>query len=81
MKTTLIVICLLLIAGCGNESVRVSVAIENIPVAHDGYNIGPELYLRVGQPAKVNGMVIWIDGLEPDSVPDSKIPNKKILGR
>ena len=83
MKRKILMSILLLsfIGGCQNETLRVSVAIEGIPVAHEGYNIGPELYLHAGQPAKVNGMIIWIDGLEPDTVLDSQIPNAKIMGR
>jgi hypothetical protein len=83
MKTKLIILmCLLAISGCQTGDMKISIAVEDVPVAHDGYNVGPELYLRAGEPAKANGLVIWIKGLEPHKItPSSDIPNLEVLGR
>lgn len=78
------VLCLCMLfasSGCSSSNLRVSVAVEGIPVTHDGYNVGPGLYLRAGQPAKVDGLNVWIDGLEPQETPQERIPNLGLIGR
>jgi hypothetical protein len=54
--------------GCQRGDFRVSPIIEGQKALHAGYNVGPELYLEEGQPAKVTGAVIWIRGFDPNDL-------------
>jgi len=61
-------VAFLMCAGCQRGDFKVSPVIENMPAPHDGYNIGPELYVEQGDPVPVTGAVIWIRGLEPNDL-------------
>lgn len=69
LKKLLMLACLIsmLVAGCG-DSFRVSPVVEGMPAPHDGYNVGPGLYLSKGEPAKVTGTIIYIQGTEPEEL-------------
>lgn len=60
--------CLILLVGCGGKHFRVTPIIEEQPALHKGYNIGPDLYLEKGDLAKVTGAIVWIDGLDPNTL-------------
>ena len=62
----------LLCIGCQRGDLRVTPVIAGQPAPHNGYNIGPELYLLEGQPAKVTGAVIWINGISPGELTASE---------
>lgn len=55
----------LLVVGCQRGDLKISPVVIGQSAPHDGYNIGPELYLEEGDPVKVTGAVIWIKGTEP----------------
>lgn len=59
---------MLLMAGCQGGDFRISPVIAGQPAPHAGYNIGPEIYVDQGHPAVVTGAVIWIRGLDPNSL-------------
>jgi hypothetical protein len=59
------------LAGCQRGDIQVSPVLKGQPAPHAGYNIGPGLYLNKGEPAKVTGAVIWIEGLDPAKVDDT----------
>lgn len=63
-----IVLAILLVAGCQRGDIKVSPIITGQPAPHAGYNIGPELFLETGDIAKVTGAVIWIRGLDPNNL-------------
>jgi len=63
----IVLICIAL-GGCQRGDVKASPVIEGQPAPHAGWNIGPELWLEQGQPAKVTGAVIWIKGLDPNNI-------------
>lgn len=56
------------LAGCQRSTFRVSMVIEGQKAPHDGYNIGPELYVNKGQPVKVSGALVWVRGLDPNDM-------------
>jgi hypothetical protein len=62
------VLLALLFGGCDRGDIRATVVIEGQPAPHDGWNVGPDLWLRAGEPAKVAGAVVDVDGLDPNSV-------------
>jgi hypothetical protein len=73
MKTSKVIIVLLvvlagMVAGCQRGDVMLSPVIEGQPAPHAGYNIGPELWVEPGNPVKVTGAVIWIRGVDPNSI-------------
>ncbi len=70
MKKIILISMLILICGCATNDIKISPAIEGFPVSQDGYNVGPELYVRKGEPAKVTGAVIYIKGTEPEVLTD-----------
>ncbi len=59
-----ILIIVLLLAGCQRGDFKAQVVIEGQIAPFDGYNIGPDIYVSKGQPCKLTGAVIWIEGLE-----------------
>ena len=60
---------LLFFAGCIDRGdMQFTPVMEGQPAPHDGYNIGPDLYLSQGDPAQVTGAVIWIKGTDPNSI-------------
>lgn len=71
MKTRILIVMVALsicIVGCQRGDFRVTPVIAGQAALHAGYNVGPELYLEQGQPAKVTGAVIWIRGLDPNDL-------------
>jgi hypothetical protein len=42
--------------------------VEGQIAPHDGYNIGPDLYVEKGDPIPVSGALIWIRGLDPNDL-------------
>lgn len=68
MKLKVLLVMMLLCCGCQRGDIEISPVIEGQTVTHKGYNIGPELYLEVGDEAKVTGAVIWINGLDPNDL-------------
>jgi len=70
LKKMIIILCLvsLLFTGCRRGDIQISMVIEGQTTLHDGYNVGPELYLKKGDKAKVTGAVIWIKGTDPNEL-------------
>ena len=66
----ILLLCLLLavLPGCQRGDGKISLVIEGQPAPHAGYNIGPELYLLPGDPAKVTGAVVWLNNLDPNDL-------------
>ncbi len=62
-----ILIITLFTSGCQRGDFRMSPVIEGQPAPHDGFNLGPEIYVYQGQPVKMSGMVLWVNGLDPNS--------------
>ena len=58
------------IAGCGGENFTVSPVLEGQAAPHAGWNIGPDSYVQPGAEVKVTGVIVWIDGLDPNDVLD-----------
>lgn len=64
-----LLICLLIfLSGCQRGDIRISTVFEGQETPHQGYNIGPELWVEQGAPVKVTGAVIWIRGLDPNDL-------------
>lgn len=63
-----ILIIALFTSGCQTSSIKFTPVIEGQPAPHDGFNLGPEIYVYQGQPCKLSGAVIWIKGLDPNSL-------------
>ncbi len=61
-------LCLMFFAGCNRGDIQLTAVIEGQPAPHDGYNIGPDLYVLQGEPVKVTGAVIWIKGTDPNAI-------------
>lgn len=70
MRTWIVVLVVLLMAGCSGDSFRVSTAIEGTPAPHAGYNFGPDSYVQAGDEVKVTGVIVWIEGLDPNDIVD-----------
>ena len=69
MKCKLLVVMMLcMLCSCQRGDVKISPVIEGQVSPQAGYNIGPELYLEIGDRAKVTGAVIWISGLDPNDL-------------
>lgn len=71
MKKLILILCAILIVfvlGCQRGDIKISPIVQDQPSPHQGYNIGPELYLHPGDPAKVTGAVIWMKGLDPNNL-------------
>lgn len=65
---TILIIAVVFIGGCQRGDIKISPVIEGQPAPHDGYNLGPEIYVYQGQLVKMSGMVLWINGLDPNSL-------------
>ena len=63
-----ILIIVLFTCGCQTNSVKFTPVLEGQPAPHDGFNIGPDIYVYQGQPCKITGAVLWINGLDPNSL-------------
>lgn len=59
---------ILALAGCQRGDFKVSPVLEGQAAPHAGYNIGLELWLEKGMPAKVTGAVIRMKGLDPNNI-------------
>jgi len=70
MKKYLLCAALLLIAGCGGNDFSMSLVVEGQPSPQRGYNFGPDSYVQPGDEVKVSGVVIWIEGLDPNDIVD-----------
>ncbi len=71
MRPILILIMLLMalcMFGCSRGDIQVSTVLQGQPVPFDGYNIGPDIYILRGEPAKVTGVQIWVNGLDPNDL-------------
>ena len=68
MKKWILIVALVAIVGCGGENFKVSPVWEGQLAPHAGYNIGPDTYVQPGDKIKVSGLVVWIDGLDPNDV-------------
>lgn len=72
LRKMLLSLCLisLLLFGCSvrRGDIKVQFVVEGQAVPFDGWNIGPELYRFEGEPAKVTGYHVWINGLDPNDI-------------
>ena len=66
----LFIAALVVFAGCGGDNFQVSPVLESQLAPHAGYNIGPDSYVQPGDEVKVSGVVIWIEGLDPNDIVD-----------
>ena len=63
-----ILIIVLFTCGCQTGDIKASMVIEGQPAPFSGYNIGPDIWVIQGQPVKMSGAVIWINGLDPNTI-------------
>ena len=70
MKKYILCAALLLFAGCGGNDFSMSLVVEGQPSPQRGYNFGPDSYVQPGDEVKVSGVVIWIEGLDPNDIVD-----------
>lgn len=68
MLVLVVFVVLFFSMGCQHNDFRMSTVFEGQSAPHDGFNIGPDTYVLQNQPVKVSGVVIWIKGLDPNSV-------------
>ncbi len=62
-------VCILAVAaGCDRGSAKMSPVIEGQAAPHAGWNFGPDSYLQPGNEVKVSGVVLWIEGTEPNDI-------------
>lgn len=62
------IVCLFLFTGCQRGDIRLSPVIQGQIAPHDGYLLSPEIYVYQGQPCKMTGAILWINGLDPNSL-------------
>jgi hypothetical protein len=65
---TIILCFVFVLMGCERGDIKISPIIEGQPAPHDGWNIGPELWLKKGDPAKVTGADLWFKGSDPNEL-------------
>ena len=70
MKKWMLVAALLLFAGCGGDNFSIEPVIEGQTAPLSGWNLGPSMYVQEGDEVKLTGVVIWIDGLDPNDIVD-----------
>ncbi|MHA2023944.1 MAG: hypothetical protein ACTSWQ_09820 [Candidatus Thorarchaeota archaeon] len=65
-----VVVCVALLFsfGCNRGDFKAQTVIEGQPAPFDGFNFGPDTYVLQGQSVKVTGVVIWIKGVDPNSI-------------
>ena len=63
-----ILIPALLICGCNRGDLKVTPVVEGQAAPHAGFNLGPDTWLEPGNEVKVTGAVIWIKGVDPNSI-------------
>ena len=68
-KWILIAAALVALAGCGGEGFQVSPVIEGQVAPHDGWLV-TDLYLEKGDEVKMTGFVLYIEGVDPNSIMD-----------
>ena len=73
-KILLIVVCLLVISlamvGCSvrRGDFKLSPVFKGQIAPHEGYNIGPELYLETGDIVIVDGAILYLKHTEPNDI-------------
>ncbi len=55
-------------AGCNSSDFKATIVAQGQPAPHNGYNIGPSLWVQQGEPCPVSGAVIWLTGTEPNDL-------------
>ena len=68
MKKTLIILLLLCIVGCNRGDIRISPVLEDSRAPHAGWNISPDMYVQQGGKVPMTGIILWIDGLDPNDI-------------
>jgi hypothetical protein len=53
---SLILLSMLFTVGCQRGDFQASMVVEGQIAPHDGYNIGPDLYVEKGDPIPVSGV-------------------------
>ena len=71
MKRLVIIIILAILMGCQTKDFKATIVAEGQPSPHDGYNIGPDIWVEEGTPVKLSGAVVWINGLDPNSIEEA----------
>ena len=66
--TLILILMAILLVGCQRGDIKLSPVIQGQPAPHDGFNLGPEIYVYQGQPCKMSGMVLWVNGLDPNTI-------------
>jgi hypothetical protein len=61
-----LVLGVLLIAGCQRGDIRISAVVEGQRAPHAGWNFGPDSYLEEGDTVKVTGVDLWMKGFDPN---------------
>ena len=64
----MLLLCACGLAGCQNGDLKISGVVEGQAAPHAGYNIGPDIYVKPGEPVPVSGVVVWIKGLDPNDL-------------
>lgn len=56
------------VAGCRRGDMELSTVLEGQPAPHRGWNFGPDSWVETGELVKVGGVVIRIQGLDPNDL-------------
>ena len=64
----ILIIIIVVLTGCQRGDIKITPVIQGQPAPHDGFNLGPEIYVYQGQPCKMSGMVLWVNGLDPNTI-------------
>ena len=64
----LILLVALVLSGCNRGDFKVSPVVEGQASPHAGFNLGPDTWVETGNEIKVTGAVIWIKGVDPNSM-------------
>jgi hypothetical protein len=64
----LAVLLSIMFAGCNRGDVKATMVLADQPAPHDGFNIGPDIWVTAGEPVKLDGAVIWIRNVDPNSL-------------
>lgn len=62
-----VVICVAFL-GCQRSNFKATIVAEGQLSPHAGYNLGPDIWVEQGDPVKISGAVVWIEGLDPNSL-------------
>lgn len=65
-----------LASGCQRGDLRVSTVLEGQAAPHSGWNFGPDSWVEAGELVKVGGVVVWVQGLDPNGLFGNRAESK-----